>query len=70
VGLSLPGHERLERTGTTFINHQCPATMCTSSRSVMVTGLQTPDNGMFENVDVPWMRDLSPDRPTIGHMLR
>ncbi|WP_428660233.1 sulfatase-like hydrolase/transferase [Reyranella sp.] len=69
-GLSLPGHERLERSGVSFTNHQCPATMCTSSRSVIVTGLQTPDNGMFENLDVPWMRNLSPDHPTIGHMLR
>ena len=69
-GLSLPGHERLQRHGVTFTNHQCPATMCTSSRSVMLTGLQTPDNGMFENLDVPWMRDLPTKNPTIGHMLR
>jgi arylsulfatase A-like enzyme len=70
AGMSLPGHERLERTGVTFTNHQCPATMCTSSRSVMVTGVQTPDNGMYENLDVPWMKNLSTDQPTIGHMLR
>ncbi|WIM09131.1 sulfatase-like hydrolase/transferase [Enhydrobacter sp.] len=69
-GLTLPGHERLQRSGVTFTNHQCPATMCTSSRSVIVTGLQTADNGMFENLDVPWMRDLSTSHPTIGHMLR
>ncbi|MBR2819691.1 MAG: sulfatase-like hydrolase/transferase [Reyranella sp.] len=69
-GLSLPGHERLERTGVTFTNHQCPATMCTSSRSVIVTGLQTATNGMYENLDVPWMRDLPTSHPTIGHMLR
>lgn len=70
AGLSLPGHERMERTGTTFTNHQCPATMCTSSRSVIVTGLQTADNGMYENLDVPWMQSLSLKHPTIGHMLR
>ena len=70
AGLSLPGHERMERTGVSFTNHQCPATMCTSSRSVMVTGLQTADNGMYENLDVPWMQSLSLDHPTIGHMLR
>lgn len=69
-GLSLPGHERLQRRGVTFTNHQCPATMCTSSRSVMLTGLQTADNGMFENLDVPWMRNLPLATPTIGHMLR
>ena len=69
-GLSLPGHEWLQSRGVTFTNHQCPATMCTSSRAVMLTGLQTADNGMFENLDVPWMHDLPLDRPTMGHMLR
>ncbi len=69
-GLSLPGHERLQKSGVTFKNHYCPATMCTSSRAVLMTGLQTPDNGMFENCDVPWMRDLPTTNPTIGHMLR
>jgi arylsulfatase len=69
-GLDLPGHERLARTGTYFGQHHIGATMCTSSRSIMMTGLQTAINGMFENLDVPWVRDLSPDVPTIGHMLR
>ena len=69
-GLALPGHERLQRAGVTFTNHQCPATMCTSSRSVILTGLQTADNGMFENLDVPWMHDLPTTTPTVGHMLR
>ena len=69
-GLSLPAHERLQRTGVTFHNHYCPAVMCTSSRAVLLTGLQTPDNKMFENCDVPWVGALSPKIPTIGHMLR
>ena len=70
TGLSLPAHERLKRTGTTFHNHYGPAVMCTSSRSVMFTGLQTANNGMFENTDVPWVKDMSTKIPTIGHMLR
>ncbi|MBX9699104.1 MAG: sulfatase-like hydrolase/transferase, partial [Acetobacteraceae bacterium] len=69
-GLSLPGHERLARAGVTFHAHHCPAVMCTSSRAVLLTGLQTPDNRMFENADVPWISALPPDIPTIGHMLR
>ena len=51
-GLALPGRERLQQTGVTFQNHYTSAIMCTSSRSVLVTGLQTPDNRMFENTDV------------------
>jgi arylsulfatase A-like enzyme len=69
-GLTLPGHERLQKSGVTFTNHQCPATMCTSSRSVMLTGLQTVDNGMYENLDLPWMKNLAPSMPNIGNMLR
>ncbi|WP_270938500.1 sulfatase-like hydrolase/transferase, partial [Falsiroseomonas oryzae] len=70
AGLSLPGHERLARHGVTFHAHYCPAVMCTSSRAVLMTGLQTPDNRMFENADVPWVSKLPTDIPTIGHMLR
>ena len=69
AGLSLPAHERLWSTGTTFTNHYISAVMCTPSRSVMMTGLQTADNGMFENCDMPWVGDLNPKIPTIGHML-
>jgi arylsulfatase len=69
-GFSLPGRERMERDGIRFHNHYCPATMCTSSRSVLLTGLQTADNRMFENCDLPWIKDLSTNIPTIGQMLR
>jgi arylsulfatase len=70
AGLALPSHERLQRTGVTFTNHYTSAIMCTPSRSVLLTGLQTPDNRMFDNADVPWQKNLSPSVPTIGHMLR
>jgi arylsulfatase len=70
TGLSLPGHERLQREGVTFQNHYTSAIMCTPSRSVLATGLQTADNRMFDNTDMPWVQSLSPKIPTIGHMLR
>ena len=70
TGLSLPGHERLQRDGVTFENHYTSAIMCTPSRSVLATGLQTADNRMFDNTDMPWVQSLSPKIPTIGHMLR
>ncbi|GAB6112816.1 sulfatase-like hydrolase/transferase [Desulfomicrobium salsuginis] len=69
-GFTLAGHELLRERGVTFHRHYCPAVMCTSSRSVLMTGLQTPDNGMFENCDMPYVKSLSTEVPTIGHMLR
>lgn len=68
--LALTAHQRLMGSGTSFNNHYCPAVMCTSSRAVLLTGLQTADNGMFENVDLPYVKPLSTGTPTIGHMLR
>lgn len=68
--LGLAGHQRLMNGGTTFENHYCPAVMCTSSRAVLLTGLQTADNGMFENTDMPYVKPLSTGTPTIGTMLR
>jgi arylsulfatase A-like enzyme len=70
MGLILPGHDRLQRDGVCFHNHYTSAVMCTSSRSVLLTGLQTPNNGMFENTNVPYVPNLSPDIPTYGHMLQ
>ena len=70
AGISLPGHERLATSGVSFGQHYCAATMCTSSRAVMLTGLQTPDNGMFENADMPYVKAMSTSVPTIGHLLR
>jgi arylsulfatase A-like enzyme len=70
ANLALPAHERLTESGVTFNDHYCPATMCTSSRAVMLSGLQTPDNGMFENADMPYVKPMSTAVPTIGHMLR
>lgn len=66
----MPGHERLAKMGTTFTSHQISSCMCTSSRSVILTGLQTPDNGMFDNVDMPYVKNMRTDIPTYGHILR
>lgn len=70
AGMQLPGHEQLARRGVTFHQHYCSAVMCTSSRAVLLTGLQTTDNGMFENADMPYVQALSPAVPTVGQLLR
>ncbi len=68
--MSLPARERLTQEGVTFHNHYSSAVMCTSSRAVLLTGLQTPDNGMFEKRR-PALRQGHEHRvPTIGHLLR
>lgn len=50
AGFTLPGRARLQRSGTAFGKHYTSATVCASSRTVLMTGLQTPDNGMLDEI--------------------
>jgi len=68
-GYALPGRERLQRRGVTFTNHHINSAVCTSSRSVIYTGQHIQFTKLFDNMDVPWMKDLSHDIPTLGDML-
>jgi arylsulfatase len=65
----LPGREGLQRRGMTFTNHHINSAVCTSSRSVIYTGQHIQFTKLFDNMDVPWMKDLSHDVPTLGDML-
>ncbi|MBP1602759.1 MAG: putative arylsulfatase (modular protein), partial [Acidobacteria bacterium] len=54
-------------------HHHCTTTVCTPSRSVMLTGRHTPHTRMFDNTNFAWIDDMKADPktlPTIGHMLR
>ena len=70
VGYRLPGHERLKRAGTTFVNHRINSCVCTPSRSVIYTGQHIQQTKMFDNTNFPWIQSLSPDIRTVGDMLR
>jgi arylsulfatase len=63
---SLPGRERLQREGVTFLNHQIGTSVCSSSRSVIYTGQHIQQTGVFDNLDFPWASELPPDMSTVG----
>jgi len=68
-GYHLPGHHKLHQRGVTFTNHQICSAVCSSSRSVIYTGQHIQHTGVFDNLNVPWVKNLSPDIRTIGDML-
>lgn len=70
VGYELPAHERLRKSGTSFVNHRIASCVCTSSRSVIYTGQHIQKTKMFDNTNFPWIDSLSPEMPTVGDMLR
>jgi len=69
-GYSLPGRERLSKEGTTFANHQIASCVCSPSRSVIYTGQQMPNTGVFDNMGFPWQPSLSTEIPTVGDRMR
>jgi len=68
-GFTLPGRERLQRTGVTFTNHQINAAVCSPSRSVIYTGQHIQHTRMFDNLGFPWTKNLGLENPTLGHLL-
>ena len=66
----LPAHERLAKNGVVFENHRINSCVCTSSRSVIYTGLHIQQTKMFDNTNFPWMSSMSTDIKTMGHHLR
>lgn len=66
----LPAHERLAKNGVVFENHRINACVCTSSRSVIYTGLHIQQTKMFDNTNFPWMQSMSTDIKTVGDLMR
>ena len=67
---NLPGKERLLELGTEFTNQQISSCVCTSSRSNIYTGQHIQQTRMFDNLNFPWVKNLSTQIPTIGHLMR
>jgi arylsulfatase len=73
AGFVLANRDRLRSRGVTFEHHYATTSVCTPSRSVMLTGRHTPHTGMFDNTNFAWIDDMKADPealPTVGHMLR
>ena len=68
--LSLPAHEALRASGVSLGNYHVNTTPCSPSRSVIFTGQHTQQTLMVANHGLPPFNDLSPQLPTLGHMLR
>ncbi|MGO4326222.1 sulfatase-like hydrolase/transferase [Cupriavidus sp. 2TAF22] len=66
----LPAHERLAKSGTTFVNHQINSCVCTPSRSVLYAGQHIQQTRMFDNTNFPWISSMSTETRTLGDMLR
>jgi arylsulfatase A-like enzyme len=65
-----PAMERLEAQGVSFDRQYCTVPICTPSRASMWTGVHAKHTGLWDNTNFAWITELSPEIPTIGHLLR
>ncbi len=68
--VKFPAMERLEAQGVTFDRQYCTVPICTPSRATMWTGVHAKKTGLWDNTNFAWIKELSSEIPTIGHMLR
>ncbi len=72
---SLPGLNRLKRTGISFSNACCNTAMCTPSRSTIFTGTYPTQNGSTDTLtegfpQSPTERQLNPNLPNLATILK
>jgi arylsulfatase len=69
-GVRFPAKERLEAQGVSFDRQYCTVPICTPSRATMWTGVHAKRTGLWDNTNFTWIDELSPEVPTVGHLLR
>jgi len=70
AGYELPARRRLAERGITFRNHYVAAAMCSPSRAALLTGLPPQRNGVFDQMEYPYVPDLSTELPNMGSVLK
>jgi arylsulfatase len=69
-GLKLPNRDRIYAKATRFSNMHSISGLCSIARGNIYTGQHYQQNGVYENVPVPFAHDLYPDIATIGTMMQ
>lgn len=69
-GYELPARQILMQRGVTFRNHYTAAAMCSPSRATFLTGVPPQINGVFDQMEYPFVPDLNPHRANMGSMLK
>ena len=67
---SLPALETVARHGVTFRQHYVAAAMCSPSRAALLTGLPPQRNGVFDQMEYPYVPNLPTDTPNMGSVLK
>jgi arylsulfatase len=66
----LPARRALRDHGVTFRNHYIAAAMCSPSRAAFLTGQPPQVNGVFDNMEYPYVPNMNRDKPSMGTTMK
>jgi arylsulfatase A-like enzyme len=69
AGLATPARQRLAETGLSLTNYHIATPICSQSRGTIYSGQHAQNNGVWENVPLPYATDLFSDVPTLGSLM-
>lgn len=69
-GYELPARQRVAARGIVSRNHYIASAMCSPSRAALLTGLPPQRNGVFDQMEYPYVPTLNPALPNMGSVLR
>jgi arylsulfatase A-like enzyme len=69
TGLVTPARQRLAETGLSLSNYHIATPICSQSRGTIYSGQHAQNNGVWENVPLPYATDLFTDVPTLGSLM-
>jgi arylsulfatase len=65
-----PARQWLLQNGVSFTRFQTPSPFCSPARGVIYSGVQSPNNGVWDNVPLVYATPLRRDVPTLGTMFQ
>jgi arylsulfatase A-like enzyme len=65
-----PARQWLRENGVSFTRFQTPSPFCSPARGVIYSGVQSPNNGVWDNVPLVYASPLRRDVPTLGTMFQ
>ena len=64
-----PGRARLQRESLSFSRALTPTPVCSTARAVLYTGQHSQNNGVWDNIPLPYAPTLKRDAPTLGTLM-
>ncbi len=65
-----PGRAQIARDAVSFLRAHTPTPVCSTARGCLYTGVHSQNNGVWDNIPLPYAPTLKRDVPTLGTLMK